>query len=90
VGYVLWLDLSTEKIGGKVMVDFEYEVLFVQGGVNVRSLAFVGGNEVSEGETIREVAVRRALANVNYELGTGFDDDDFEEISATYTGTIGG
>ena len=72
------------------MTDYEYEVLFVQGGVNVRSLAFVWAHEGNEDETIEEIAIRRALDNVNYELGTGLGDDDFEEIIATHTGTIGG
>jgi hypothetical protein len=70
------------------MVELEYEVLFVYGSVNVMALAYVDEGDFTDDETLEQVAIRRALDSVCAELGGGLT--DFDEVTATHSGTIGG
>lgn len=68
------------------MRDFEYEVLFVFGSVNVMAMAYVGEFEFDVSE-IEENAVRRAGETVALEIG--LDCDNADEVSWKHTGTLG-
>ena len=72
------------------MVENEYEILYIKGGVSVRAIAYVDLGEVMNGESLEHIAIRRALLNINSELGTNFTDDDFEEINIELTGSLRG
>lgn len=73
------------------MVEYEYEVRFVIGAVNVLCIVWV--NEEYVGEmyaTLEDKAWRYAQTQVENEAGFVITDDMCEQVLFTLTGTIGG
>ena len=70
------------------MTDYEYEVLFVFDSVNVTALGFANEGDVSDDETLEQVAIRRAGDTIRLTLD--IETDWADEVTARLTGAIGG
>lgn len=77
------------------MAEYEYEVLFIVGGVNIRTIVYLDDENIGEGEnfiwkTVEDKAQDYAARKVYEDTGLDFDVDVCDEVSVMHTATIGG
>jgi hypothetical protein len=77
------------------MNEYEYEVRFIIGGVNITTVVYVDDEYVGEGEgchyaTIEDKAQNYGAVRVFEDTGWDINDEVFDDVECTHTGTIGG
>jgi hypothetical protein len=77
------------------MPEYEYEVRFIVGGVNITTVVYVDDEYVGEGDdyhyaTIEDKAQNYAAVKVFEDTGWDINDEVFDELECSHTGTIGG
>jgi hypothetical protein len=70
------------------MIDYEYEVLFVFDCVNVTALGYANNSDCSDGETLEQVAIRRAADTIR--LALNVETDWADTVTARLTGSLVG
>jgi hypothetical protein len=77
------------------MPEYEYEVRFIVGGVNITTVVYVDDENVGEGEgchysTIEDKAQNYAAVRVHEDTGWDVSNQVFDEVECLHTATIGG
>lgn len=78
-----------------MLPEYEYEVRFIIGGVNITTVVYVDDEYVGEGDgnhyaTIEDKAQNYAAVRVHEDTGWDLDTEVFDDVECTHTGTIGG
>jgi hypothetical protein len=78
-----------------IMPEYEYEVRFIIGGVNITTIVYVDDENVGEGDgydypTIEDKAQNYGAVKVFEDTGWDVSGEVFDEVECLHTGTIGG